>query len=102
MIESDSELPFEALQQTPSYRNLLGDVSAVVVCPPFVHRHVLSHRVIYATFHTLEVPTVPAALTAFRRVAWGDLETFAFARLTGLYFEWLNRHDIGSLPLFGR
>mgnify|MGYP002536208039 FL=1 len=101
LIESDSELPFEALQQTPSYRNLLGDVSAVVVCPPFVHRHVLSHRVIYATFHTLEVPTVPAALTAFRRVAWGDLETFAFARLTGLYFEWLNRHDIGSLPLFG-
>lgn len=102
LMESERELSFEALQQTPFYQSLLGGLPEVqVVCSPFVHRHVLSHRVIYATFHTLEVSELPPALAAYRRVSWNDLDSFAFSRLTGLYFEWIARHAVAPLPLFG-
>ncbi|MCD7711014.1 MAG: A/G-specific adenine glycosylase [Porphyromonadaceae bacterium] len=90
LIESNRALTFEALQQTEAYRSLLGEAGRVqVVRPPFSHRHLLSHRVIHATFHTLEIEKVPESLSPYIRLKQGELGRYAFARLTGLYFDWL-------------
>ena len=47
LIESDKELTFEALQHNDFYRKIFGDTAVRISTPPFSHRHILSHRIIY-------------------------------------------------------
>ena len=101
LIESDEALTFEALQATDSYRSLMAGAGEVThILPPFSRRHVLTHRVIHATFYTLAVESVPPAFSAYMRVSRAELPRYAFARLTGLYFDWLSDGAKGA-GLFG-
>ena len=104
LIESDGELSFEALQQTEAYRALMAGAGQVThLYPPFKRRHVLSHRIIHTTFHTLTTEHVPPALSAYLRVPRKELPHYAFARLTGVYFDALRKGLFPEPPcLFDR
>ncbi|MBQ8422653.1 MAG: A/G-specific adenine glycosylase [Coprobacter sp.] len=92
LIESDKELTFGELQECGEYRALLSDVGDITIAlPAYSLRHVLSHRVIHATFHTLQIVRANDALSAYLRVPLDAVERYAFARLTGLYHEYVAR-----------
>ena len=102
LIESDKELTFEALQHNDFYRKIFGDTAVRITNPPFSHRHILSHRIIYATFHTIEVDMLPDGLFSYVRVPYREVGRYAFSRLTGLYFDWLEKSSKNpTLELFG-
>ena len=91
LIESEGALSMEELQQTASYRSLFDGVEVKVVAHPFERRHVLSHRVIHAVFYTLEIDKASPRLASYMRVPLADVKHYAFARLTGLYFDHLGQ-----------
>ena len=102
LIESDKELTFEALQHNDFYRKIFGDTAVRITTPPFSHRHILSHRIIYATFHTIEVDMLPDGLFSYVRVPYREVGRYAFSRLTGLYFDWLEKSSKNpTLEVFG-
>ena len=50
-------------------------------------KHVLSHRVIFAQFITIEIPQQEESLNQFIQVALNDMDKFAVSRLMELFLE---------------
>ncbi len=95
LIESDKELTFESLQQHEEYKRVLSDCGNItILCPTYSVRHALSHRTIYATFHTLQVERENKPLASYRRISIKELDDIPFARLTGIYHEYIATHEL--------
>lgn len=89
LIETPEEADFIEIQRTDEYRKLFDGVGKIAfVGQPYTCRHVLTHRVIHATFYTVEVESFPASLSHLTSVAVTDVEQFAVSRLTELYHQY--------------
>ena len=86
LIETDQNAQFIDIQRSEAYRKLFDGVGQITFHGhPFTCRHVLTHRIIYATFYTVEVENYPPALSHLQPIELGDVDQFAVSRLTELY-----------------
>ena len=86
LIETPEETDFIEIQRTDEYRKLFDGVGKITFLgQPYTCRHVLTHRVIYATFYTVEVESFPVSLSHLTPIAVANVEQFAVSRLTELY-----------------
>lgn len=88
LIETPDPQPLSQLRCTEAYRTLLGDAGSIkFLAPPFECKHVLTHRIIHATFYVVEVEAVPAALHDMRCVPWSEVGEYAVSRLTDIFLH---------------
>lgn len=89
LIETDEMADLSALQSTEAYRNLLGRPGRVTfTMQPFTVKHILTHRVIYATFYTVRAEAIPSNILHYIQLPENEIERYAVSRLTELYLQW--------------
>ena len=95
LIETDETAHFIDICHTDKYRKLFDGVGKVTfVGQPYSCRHVLTHRIIHATFYTVEVERYPASLSHLQPIARADVEQYAVSRLTELYHEHIEKKNM--------
>ena len=86
LIETAENLDFIELKDTVAYKNLFDGAGKITFKgEPYTCRHVLTHRIIYATFYTVEVEHFPPALSHLQPIRLDNVDNYAVARLTELY-----------------
>ncbi len=88
LIESDHLLDAAELLDNAFFKSLFrecGEVTIHKISNPM--KHVLSHRVIFAQFITIEIPQQEESLNQFIQVALNDMDKFAVSRLMELFLE---------------
>ncbi len=92
LIETSESAHFIELQRTDEYQKLFeGAGKLTYIGQPFTCRHVLTHRIIYATFYTVEVEQCPASLSHLLPIHRNNIEQYAVARLTELYHRHIEK-----------
>lgn len=93
LIETDESADFIELNHSEAYLNLFQGAGQVTfTAPPFTCRHVLTHRVIHATFYTVAVEQMPASMLQYRPVKLDEMGQYPVARLTELYWQYMQRY----------
>ena len=88
LIETDKRLSLEELQQTKAYRELFAGIQRIGMSSSvFEAKHILSHRIIYASFYTIEIDTPGSGLSGYRQIAASEIDDFAVSRLTLRFLE---------------
>lgn len=88
LIETDKKVDFIELQHLSAYQGLFSGAGCVTLLgAPFHCKHILTHRIIQATFYTIEVEHMPEALAGMQSTTYNDIEQYAVARLTELYLQ---------------
>ncbi len=91
LIETDAPIDLVELSQSEAYKQLFDGVGRVVhTTPPFACRHILTHRIIYATFYTVSVELPPRSLSHMTPLRLDDVDHYAVARLTELYWQYMS------------
>lgn len=86
LIEVAAEADFIEIQRTEEFGKLFDGVGQITfIGQPYTCRHVLTHRIIYATFYTVEVESYPPSLSHLQPIPCTDVEQYPVARLTELY-----------------
>ncbi len=92
LIETDEMVDWTQLSQMPECRKLFDEVGDIAfTAAPFTTKHVLTHRIIYATFYTVQVSKYPTALAHIKPILCDDVDHYAVARLTELYWQYMSR-----------
>jgi A/G-specific adenine glycosylase len=87
-VESDVPLTFEQLLAAMPFKNLFPDAAAHPLRLRVENRkHVLTHRVLHATFYEWAVDHLPAALEGYLRIARTEAEAYPIHRLMQFYVE---------------
>lgn len=90
LIEADKILSVEELMQTDICKHLFGgSVSVVVQNVTNPMKHVLSHRVIYAQFITIEIEGNESRFSNFIETPIKSIDQFAVSRLMELFLDTL-------------
>lgn len=82
LIETDRSFSEEELLSCQPFRELFGEAGSLSVrllCRDV--KHVLSHRIIYATFYEITLPQGVSLPDGYKRVDRNDLEQYAFPQL---------------------
>jgi A/G-specific adenine glycosylase len=88
VIETDRPVEFDELCLHPRFRELLsGATLARVEINVMSRRHLLTHRVIHARFHRLDVSEFSPAMRVYLLVPDADLDSYAVHRLVQGYLE---------------
>jgi A/G-specific adenine glycosylase len=88
LIESETPLDFNQLSQTPQFREWFPPGEAYDFRLKIENRkHVLSHRVLYATFYEVSLPKLPAPPTGCIRVHRSEWEQYPVHRLMLHYLD---------------
>lgn len=96
LIETPQPMDWGELQQTEAYRQLMEGTGEVQLLRSLkMPGHVLSHRIIYACFHEIEVARFSEAMQRFLQVPEVRMEQYAVSRLIELYRE--KNNEIGLL-----
>ena len=86
LIETNEPASFVELQATEAYQKLFDGVGAITIKgEPYTCRHVLTHRIIHASFYTVEVSNYPPSLSHLQPINLDDVDAYPVARLTELY-----------------
>lgn len=86
LIETAENVDFIELIRTSAYCKLFDGAGQIAyTAQPFSCRHVLTHRIIYATFYTVQVERCPASLSHLTPIALCDVDRYAVSRLMELY-----------------
>lgn len=88
LIETDKQMTPDELMKLPAFVDLFSGVERVEVLKvtgPM--KHVLSHRVIYAQFVTVEINELNKQFANFEMVTSAQLDNYAVSRLTELFLE---------------
>lgn len=88
LIESDAPVSEEELPALPQFRRLFaeGDIPVVrCVCKDV--KHVLSHRVIYASFYEITLPETTRSFAGYQKIKVAELERYAVSRLVHAFIE---------------
>lgn len=85
LLETPQELAPEALQKTEFWQTRFPGLSACFVCGPV--KHVLSHRIIYARFYRVKVPSGWPVPPGFVRVGQSETGLYAFPRLLQKFLQ---------------
>lgn len=90
LIESDRQLTVSELMNTAECNEFFRDIESVIVKRvDSPRKHVLTHRHIYATFVKVEISSINGYLEQLTKIPVGDLDRYAFSRLTELFLETL-------------
>ncbi|MEG2791220.1 MAG: A/G-specific adenine glycosylase [Odoribacter sp.] len=88
LIETTQPTDLADLQQTETYRQLMDNVGTIRILRSVeMPKHILSHRIIYARFHEIEIDRLSTALARYLAVPAEQLENYAVSRLISLYRE---------------
>lgn len=88
LIETESPADFAALSATKAFRTLFEGIPDPVITAELVNKkHVLSHRILYATFYKVEIRTEGPGLRSFLKIPCGEMEKYAIPRLIHIYME---------------
>lgn len=94
LIEMDREADFIELQRTEAYQKLFADAEGVTfTAQPYTCRHVLTHRIIYATFYTVQIESISSNISHLVSTPVADIDRFAVSRLTELYLQWREKSE---------
>ncbi|MFM2290744.1 MAG: hypothetical protein RIS29_557 [Bacteroidota bacterium] len=88
LIETSEQISSDALMQLPAAVDLFAGIKRVelrTVTKPM--KHVLSHRIIYAQFVTVEINELNDRFGNFEMVTSTELDDYAVSRLTELFLE---------------
>lgn len=88
LIESDREWTEEEFLQSPAFRSLIAAGETPVVRAVVRNvKHVLSHRIIYASFYEVELPEDSRSFSAYQRIPAGDLEHYPVSKLIHAFLK---------------
>lgn len=88
LIETEKPLSLSKLQQTETYKNLFAGINKIAFSAPvFETKHVLSHRIIYASFYAVEIDSPGAGLSEYLQIEDSEIDNFAVSRLTLRFLE---------------
>lgn len=88
LIESDREWTEEEFLQSPAFRSLIAAGETPVVRAVVRNvKHVLSHRIIYASFYEVELPEDSRSFSGYQRIPAGDLEHYPVSKLIHAFLK---------------
>jgi A/G-specific adenine glycosylase len=88
LIESELPLDFDQLSQTASFQSWFPKGQEYdFQCILDNKKHILSHRILYATFYRVVVDPLPSQLDAFTKIQPADIEQYPVHRLMQYYLE---------------
>lgn len=88
LIETDKDLCEEEFYKLPQLSEMINfEEEPVFKCRLRRMKHVLSHRVIYATFYEVTLPENTRSFKHFLRIKENELERYAVPRLVSLFLE---------------
>lgn len=95
LIETNEKLTLEELQKTDAFRAMFENAGDISIHPMGITlKHVLSHRIIYANFYTIEITKGASVEERFMKIDKADLFNFAISRLVDRYLEHLSEGDL--------
>lgn len=95
LIETDEKLTLDQLQETEAFRQLFESAGDISIHPVGITlKHILSHRIIYANFYTIEITRDTSIQKQFLKINKADLFNFAISRLVDRYFEHRSEGDL--------
>lgn len=88
LIETEEAMDFAGLQQTETFRRLLGEAGKLQMSIDLSGiKHVLSHQILYAAFYRVEIERPTPALQTYLSVPLEEVEKYAVPRLIHIYLE---------------
>ena len=88
LIETERDMPEAEFVQLPHFRALFAaEDKPQLRCLCHGVKHVLSHRVIYASFYEVVLPEETRSFSAYRRVSREELGQYAVPRLIHAFLE---------------
>lgn len=88
LIETEAPVSFEELAKTKDFADMLGNAGHITLSSGVVHlKHILSHRIIYATFYRVEIENDEKLNRLYIKVDKPEFENYAISRLVQRYFE---------------
>jgi A/G-specific adenine glycosylase len=88
-VESERALTFDELVKNPDFQSLFPSSPSEVEFKLMIQnrKHVLSHRVLYATFYEVRISEEPESLKKYSPISHEDLIHYPLHRLMELFFE---------------
>ena len=87
LIETDKSIDFEGLLKHESFVTLFDGVKIRFENKTIYKKHILSHRIIYAVFYTININSENENLRRFEKIMISELEQYPTSRLTELFLE---------------
>ena len=95
LIETEERLTLEELQKTDAFGEMFENAGNISIHPMGITlKHVLSHRIIYANFYTIEITKDASIEERFVKIDKADLFNFAISRLVDRYLEHQGQGDL--------
>ena len=87
LIETDKSIDFEGLLKHESFVTLFDGVKIRFENKTIYKKHILSHRIIYAVFYTININSENENFRRFEKIMISELEQYPTSRLTELFLE---------------
>jgi len=88
LIESDKQLTYNELIESNAFKNIFKGIKFVnILNISNPMKHILSHRVIYAQFITINISEKNESLGHFTELSVGEIDSYAVSRLMELFLE---------------
>lgn len=88
LIETDKAMDWSELQQMPDFKKIFENQTNVVIDKTELKlKHVLSHRIIYASFYRVRLQSDLPAINNYIRIKEDELHRYPISRLVDRYFE---------------
>lgn len=95
LIETSQKITFEELQENNSFKQLLDQAGQITLhSSPISFKHVLSHRVIFATFYKIDISSDNHIANKYTKIERSDLDQYAVSRLVHKYIEYTDKTDL--------
>lgn len=88
LIETTENLPLPDLVNTVEFKHLMIDMKDIeFVQPNFTTKHILSHRIILASFYSIKISGENNTLKSLIKIKFSDIENYAIPRLIEVFLE---------------
>lgn len=92
LIETNTPLGWEELQLLPQWKEIMKDAGNITIeASEITLKHVLSHRIIYATFYKLTIDNDSLLKKNYTKINISEIGDYPISRLVDKYFDKLNR-----------
>jgi A/G-specific adenine glycosylase len=87
-IESEVPLEFEDLVKTQKFREIFPSENIAGFRLKIKNRkHVLTHRILYASFYEIYLDNAPESLSKYRKIKQNEMDEYPIHRLMQIYLE---------------
>ena len=88
LIETDREMDLAELSASAEFQLLFGNLTDFEIQKAYpTLKHVLSHRIIFARFYMVRIPSENERISTFLKIRTDELNRYAVSRLTERYLE---------------